>query len=273
MTTYAIGDVQGCFTELQALLAEIHFDANKDVLWFTGDLVNRGPNSLAVLRFLKNLGEQHQIVLGNHDLHLLAIAYGVAKEKPGDTLSTILQAPDKIELMDWLRHRPLLHAEKNYVMTHAGLPPCWDLTTAQALAKEVETILQGHSPQDFFRGLYGNLPDRWDENLRGIERLRCITNYFTRMRLCYADCRLDFAYDGDLQQKPADLKPWFEIETKNQTQLKIIFGHWAALGGKSSKPNIFPLDTGCVWGRALTAMRLEDNQRFQVQCSLPMNCK
>ena len=268
MATYVIGDIQGCFAELQKLLIEIQFDAKKDSLWFTGDLVNRGPHSLEVLRFIKALDDCQQTVLGNHDLHLLALAYGVSKQRASDTLTDILSAKDKIELIEWLRHRPLLHADhtNTYVMTHAGLAPFWTLSQAKSLAHEVETILQSDSPDFFLAHMYGNQPDHWQENLAGIERWRCITNYFTRMRLCYADGRLDLAYKGDLNRKPKDLIPWFDVSHRVNKEIKIIFGHWAALQGKADMPNVYPLDTGCVWGNCLTAMRLEDQQKFSVKC-------
>lgn len=268
MTTYAIGDVQGCFAELQKLLAEIHFDPNEDTLWFTGDLVNRGPQSLAVLRFVKLLGEQHKMVLGNHDLSLLAVAYGVKSPHRSDTLDEILTAPDRDELIDWLRHRPLLYADKKsgYVMTHAGLAPAWHLKQARLLAQEVEAVLRGSTPQFFLQNMFGNQPDHWDDHLSGMERLRCITNYLTRMRFCYHDGRLDLSYKGEIAGKPADLLPWFNVPDRKNANVKIVFGHWAALNGKTDAPNVYALDTGCVWGNCLTAMRLDNEQRFAVRC-------
>lgn len=268
MPTYAIGDIQGCFVELEMLLEQIHFNYHQDTLWFTGDLVNRGPRSLEVLRFVKALGEKHVIVLGNHDLHLLAVAYGVRDLHKNDTLDEILAAPDKNELMDWLRHRPLLHYDKltEYVMVHAGLAPIWDLNQARWLAQEVEGILRGPSPETFLKNIYGNQPDRWNDNLSGIERWRCIINFLTRMRFCYADGRLDLTYKGEIAGKPIDLIPWFDVSNRKNVNEKIIIGHWAALNGKSDAPNIYPLDTGCVWGNCLTAMRLEDRKRFNVRC-------
>jgi bis(5'-nucleosyl)-tetraphosphatase (symmetrical) len=268
MTTYAIGDIQGCFAELEKLLAQIHFNPEHDTLWFTGDLVNRGPRSLEVLRFVKSLGEKHIIVLGNHDLHLLAVAYGVRETHRGDTLEEILNAADKVELIDWLRHRPLLHYDKStrFVMTHAGLAPSWSLAQARQLAHEVETVLRSDSVTVFFKNMYGNLPDRWDEHLAGMERMRCIINFFTRMRFCYVDGRIDLAYKGEIAGKPQDLIPWFDVPDRVNVNEKIIFGHWAALGGKTDAPNVYPLDTGCVWGNCLTALRLEDEKRFSVRC-------
>jgi len=268
MTIYAIGDIQGCFVELEKLLLEIAFDQQKDTLWFTGDLVNRGPRSLEVLRFVKALGEKHIIVLGNHDLHLLAVAYGVQQQHRGDTLDAILHAEDKQELLDWLRHRPLLYYDKatQFVLTHAGLAPSWRLSEARALAQEVETMLKGDSPEFFLAKMYGNQPDHWDDQLTGIERWRCIINYLTRMRFCYADGRLDLSYKGEIAGKPNELIPWFDVPNRANANEKIIFGHWAALGGKTHAPHLYALDTGCVWGNCLTAMRLDDGKRFSVKC-------
>ncbi len=266
MAIYAIGDIQGCFNELQSLLEEIGFDPKQDTLWFTGDLVNRGPQSLEVLRFIKNLGHQHVVVLGNHDLHLLAVYYGARELQRNDTLATILAAPDREELMDWLRARPLFHSgEQGYVMSHAGLAPMWSVADANRLTKEVEQELLAASPAKFFREMFGNSPDQWSDNLNGMDRLRCIVNYFTRMRFCHNDGRLNFDYKGTLADKPADLVPWFDVLPRANANNKIIFGHWAALNGHADVPNVYPLDTGCVWGNHLTAMRLGDEKRFSVR--------
>lgn len=268
MATYAIGDIQGCFAELQALLAQIQFNPHNDTLWFTGDLVNRGPQSLEVLRFVKNLGDKHITVLGNHDLSLLARAYGVRETHQGDTLDAVLSAQDKEALMDWLRQRPLLHHDKQsgYVMTHAGLAPHWHLKQAKGLAQEVENVLRSDSLIYLLKNMYGNQPDHWDEQLSGIERWRCIINYLTRMRFCHADGRLDLSYKGEIAGKPDHLIPWFDVPNRANAGEKIIFGHWAALGGKTNVPYIYALDTGCVWGNQLTAMRLEDEKRFTIPC-------
>lgn len=268
MAIYAIGDVQGCFAELQALLMEIRFNPNEDTLWFTGDLVNRGPQSLEVLRFIKNLGPQHTTVLGNHDIHLLAAFYGVREMQRNDTLATILAAPDCKELIDWLRTRPLFHSDETlgYVMAHAGLAPMWTISEAKKLAQEVEQALQTTSPAEAIRLMFGNQPDHWSVNLQGAERLRCIINYFTRMRFCHKeDGRLELNYKGTIVDKPADLIPWFDVTPRVNANTKIIFGHWAALNGQADVPNVYPLDTGCVWGNELTAMRLEDEKRFSVR--------
>lgn len=268
MSTYAIGDVQGCFVELQNLLAHIEFNAEHDTLWFTGDLVNRGPRSLDVLRFIKKLGDKHVVVLGNHDLHLLAVAYGTRQPGRYDTLEEILNANDKIELLEWLRHRPLLHHDKhlNSVMVHAGLAPAWTQQQAILLAQEVEVVLRGNTPEFFLKHMYGNDPDFWDDKLTGMERLRVITNFLTRLRFCYADGRIDLNYKGEIAGKPQDLIPWFDVADRANASVNIVFGHWAALNGKTSVPHIFALDTGCVWGNCLTALRLEDQKRFSVKC-------
>lgn len=268
MSIYAIGDVQGCLIELEKLLAKINFDNANDTLWFTGDLVNRGPASLETLRFVKSLGEKHIVVLGNHDLHLLAAAYGAAPLNSEDTLNEILQAKDKDELLLWLRQRPLLHHDitLQFVMVHAGLAPAWSLHEAKELAHEVENVLRGESAGLLFKNLYGNQPDQWSGHLTGVERWRCIINYLTRMRFCRADGSLDLSYKGVVDSKPKDLVPWFETPNRLNANEKIIFGHWAALGGKTHYPDLYPLDTGCVWGNCLTALRLEDEQRFSVKC-------
>lgn len=268
MTIYAIGDVQGCFAELIALLDKLEFDHESDILWFTGDLVNRGPQSLEVLRFIKNLGEQHKVVLGNHDLHLLARYYADHKKSRDDTLDEVLQAPDCQELMEWLRHRPLLHYDKalDYVMVHAGLAPAWKIQQACLLAREVETYLKSNDPAQFLRHMYGNEPKRWDDALAGFERARCIVNYLTRVRFCYQDGALDLSYKGEIAGKPDELLPWFDLPSRANANTRIIFGHWAALNGKTDAPNVFPLDTGCVWGNCLTAMRLSDGERVCVKC-------
>lgn len=267
MANYAIGDIQGCLKPLEKLLTLIRFSAH-DSLWFTGDLVNRGPHSLEVLRFVKQLGPKHYVVLGNHDLHLLAVAYGVQPTRPEDTIHPILKAPDCDHLIDWLRQQSLLVHQINYVMTHAGLAPAWDLTTAKMLAQEVEQILRSKNCKNFLKQMYGNQPDLWDANLVGMDRLRCITNYLTRMRFCDKDGRLDFYYKGEITDKPAHLYPWFMLPNRSNAKLNIIFGHWAALEGQANTPHIFPLDTGCVWGNCLTAMRLEDQAYFKVKCNI-----
>jgi len=266
MATYAIGDVQGCFSSLNKLLDLIQFDEKKDILWFTGDLVNRGPESLEVLRFVKSLGNKHHTVLGNHDLHLLAVADGGERGRSDDTLKSILSAPDCDELMNWLCHQPLLHHENNFVLVHAGIAAQWDLVSAKKYANEVESILKTPQRKTFFQNMYGDHPDHWQNDLTSWDRLRCIVNYFTRMRFCYPDGRLALALTEDISPNTSDYVPWYQMPNRQTKSLNIIFGHWAALGGVTNTPNVFALDTGCVWGFNLTAMRLEDLKRFSVPC-------
>jgi len=269
MATYAIGDVQGCFSALEMLLDKIHFDPKKDSLWFTGDLVNRGPQSLETLRFVKNLGSNHHIVLGNHDLHLLALAHGAHHGQHDDTLAPILAASDRIELLEWLSHQPLLHHDEklNFVMTHAGIAPSWDLTIAKNLAREVETVLQSDQRVEFFRHMYGNEPHRWEPDLKGWDRLRCITNHFTRMRFCNPDGSLELKTKENMSVENTNLIPWFKVANRVNADQNIIFGHWAALGGVTNVPHAFAIDTGCVWGFCLTALRLDDLERVSISCN------
>lgn len=267
MATYAIGDIQGCYDELMALLQLIEFNPNKDALWLTGDLVNRGPKSLEVLRFLKALPKS-KIVLGNHDLHLLAVVYGDIRAKPKDTFHDILEAPDKWELCDWLRQQPLLYANKefDYVMVHAGLAPQWDLNTAKNCANEVADFLQSENFHALFTHMYGNDPSVWSDDLTGFDRLRFIINCFTRLRFCDTSGHINLSAKGKPGSQAKNLVPWFETPNRASASLKIIFGHWAALEGNASVKTVFPLDTGCVWGKCLTAMRIEDGVRFSSPC-------
>ena len=268
MATYVIGDVQGCFDALQALLLKINYQAGTDQLWFVGDLVNRGPQSLEVLRFVQALGSQQVVVLGNHDLHLLAVAAGIRAMKTKDTLAPILAAPDGADLLQWLRSRPLLYHDPkfNCVMSHAGIAPMWDLEQAIRYADEVSAALQSASYLAFLAEMFGDTPACWSDDLTGMARLRCIVNYFTRMRFCTGTGALDFAYKGTIADHPDNLCPWFEVPTRKLLPVKILFGHWAALNGKTNTADIVALDTGCVWGRCLTALRLEDWHRFSVGC-------
>lgn len=268
MSTYCIGDLQGCYDPLMTLLDKIQFDEAKDTLWFTGDLINRGPKSLQTLRFVKSLGSRHRIVLGNHDLHLLASYHQVQSGGREDTFSDILLAPDRDELLSWLQHLPLMHydAELNMALVHASLASSWTVSKALSLAREVESILQSPDAVHFLKNMYGNQPDLWSDDLVGWDRLRCITNYFTRARFCYADGRLDLKHKGTVESCPANLMPWYLVPNRANIQIDIVFGHWAALGGVTHTPNVFAVDTGCVWGFNLTALRLEDRIAFQTAC-------
>jgi len=263
MATYAIGDVQGSFEELRALLGAIAFDRNRDRLWFVGDLVNRGPASLATLRFVRELGEAAQVVLGNHDLHLLAVAHGLAELRDDDTLDEVLSAPDRNELLDWLRHRAMMHVEADYALVHAGLLPQWNVVKASGLAREVEAELRGPGYREFLARLYGSRPDRWSEELRGIDRLRLIVNAMTRMRFCTPDGAMEFQTKGETVHAPSGYLPWFEVPNRKSESHTVIFGHWSALGLRI-EPKVLALDTGCVWGGPLTALRLEDRWLVQV---------
>jgi len=265
MATYAIGDIQGCFDELQALLQLVEFSYD-DTLWIAGDLVNRGPKSLETLRYLKSLGDQALCVLGNHDLHLLAVYFGSSPRKRSDTLNSILDAPDCEELLSWLRKQKLLvlDSTNQFVMTHAGIPPCWSIKKTKKRAKEIEKVLDSTLAKEFFDHMYGNQPDTWSADLEGWERLRLITNYLTRMRFCSAEGKLDFSAKGTLDSQPDGYRPWFELPRKDisENNIRILFGHWAALEGVTTGENIYALDTGCVWGNKLTALRLDDLKIF-----------
>ena len=263
MAVYAIGDVQGCFDELQALLAQINYDPAGDTLWFCGDLVKRGNKSLETLRFVRGLGERAVTVLCNHDLHLIAAAHGLRQGKDKDTLDAVLAAPDCGELVDWLRHRPLMHhdAGSGYSLLHAGLPPQWDLAQAQACAREVEAVLGGDGYRDFLTHMYGNRPARWDASLTGHDRTRFIVNCFTRMRFCSADGRLDLKSNGPPGSQPKGYLPWFDVPDRNSRDMNIVFGHWSTLG-RHTAPGIYPLDHGCLWGGELTALELGPQPRW-----------
>ena len=265
MATYAIGDIQGCFQALQLLLKQIDFDPLYDRLWLVGDLVNRGPDSLAVLRWAMGLGDAAVTVLGNHDLHLLAVAYGFVKPHRKDTLDQVLAAPDRAELFDWLRHQRLFHTEGDYALVHAGLLPQWSVKKAAKLAHEVEQELRGRHHLDFFRHMYGNEPAAWSDDLRGMARLRMITNAMTRLRFCTPAGEMEFAHKGPPEIAPAGHQPWYLAPQRKSADSTVIFGHWSALGLKVDS-KLLALDTGCLWGGKLTAVRLEDRQVFQVPC-------
>jgi bis(5'-nucleosyl)-tetraphosphatase (symmetrical) len=266
MSVYAIGDVQGCYESLRRLLDLVDFDDTRDRLWFVGDLVNRGPASLATLRFVKSLGDRAITVLGNHDLHLLAAAAGIRAPKSSDTLADVLAAPDRDALVDWLRRRPLMHVDESlgFAMAHAGIPHIWDLDFASARAREVETVLSGNAYAQLLSAMYGNNPACWNNDLEGMERMRTIINYFTRMRLIDAVGELELTYDGPLDGIPKGYKAWFHFYRKVPPRFPLVFGHWAAINGESRVRDCCALDTGCVWGNTLTAMRLGDRERFSV---------
>ncbi|UCV14920.1 symmetrical bis(5'-nucleosyl)-tetraphosphatase [Quatrionicoccus australiensis] len=268
MATYAIGDIQGCFDSLQQLLAKCAFDPARDRLWLVGDLVNRGPRSLETLRFVRSLGKAALTVLGNHDLYLLMVAEGGAKARgKDDTLQPILDAPDCAELLDWLRQQPLCHVEDDYCMVHAGLLPQWSIKKARKLAREVEAALQGEQYREFIANMWGSQPDRWSDDLEGWPRLRAVVNAMTRMRFCSADGVMDFKVKGELARAPAGYMPWFEVPGRKSAKSVLVTGHWSALGFRLSD-NMLALDSGCLWGGHLTAVRLEDRQVFQVDCAV-----
>ena len=269
MAIYAVGDIQGCYTELQQLLETIRFDSTQDQLWLVGDLVNRGPGSLAVLRLVKSLGDSAVTVLGNHDLHLLAVAEGAAEMNRSDTLDEILNAPDRDELLHWLRNQRLLHAQHGYVLVHAGLLPQWSVAQAESLAREVEAALRSDDYATFLAHMYGNAPPGWDESLAGYPRLRVIVNAFTRMRICTEKGEMEFKFKGEVENIPAGYLPWFDVPQRASLDTTAIVGHWSALG-LLQRPDIIALDTGCLWGGPLSAIRLHDRQLFQVSCNNPV---
>ncbi|WP_338845889.1 symmetrical bis(5'-nucleosyl)-tetraphosphatase [Massilia sp. W12] len=267
MNTWLIGDVQGCCDDLERLLAQIQAqESGPAQILFAGDLVNRGPASLATLRTVRALGARAESVLGNHDLHLLARAAGVGRSHRSDTIDEILQAPDAADWIDWLRHRPLALALPNGgLLVHAGLLPQWSIARSLALAAEVQVVLQGPHWRDLMRELYGNLPDRWDESLQGVARLRCIINGMTRLRFCNAAGVMDFATKEGADGAPAGFMPWFDVPRRQSTGSLVVCGHWSTLG-LLQRPDVLALDTGCVWGGALTAVRLSDRKVLQAQC-------
>ena len=269
MPTYAVGDIQGCHAELQSLLEKISFDPARDRLWLVGDLVNRGPGSVEVLRLVKSLGEAAITVFGNHDLHLLAVAEGVAKLHKSDTLDAVLNAPDRDELLDWLRHQRLLHAEGGYVLVHAGLLPQWSVEQAAALAREAEAKLQGGKYVRFLERMYGNTPSTWDDELTGYDRLRVIVNACTRLRVLSERGEMEFRYKGELHNIPEGYVPWYDAPGRKSSDATVVFGHWSALG-LMVRDNAIALDTGCLWGGPMTAIRLEDRKLFQVPCTNPV---
>ncbi|MFG6176633.1 symmetrical bis(5'-nucleosyl)-tetraphosphatase [Halomonas sp. THAF12] len=264
MTTYAVGDLQGCHEEFVALLERLDFDPRRDEVWLAGDLVNRGRGSLDCLREAMALGDAVRVVLGNHDLHLLAVARGGARIKRKDTLDAILAAPDRERLLDWLQSRPLVVRQGDTLMSHAGLPPHWSPAQGEALADEVAARLGSERSGAFLEHMYGNEPARWRDDLDGLDRLRAIVNTFTRMRFIAADGTLDFSAKEGLDSAPPGFAPWFQYSRDDDPRL--LFGHWAALQGETpgSRVRAEALDTGCVWGGALTALDLETGERVSV---------
>jgi len=263
MAIYAIGDIQGCARSLEHLLELIRFDPSIDRLWCVGDLVNRGPGSLRVLRYLKQLGPSAQVVLGNHDLFLLAVAEGLASLRPKDTIQDILAAADRAELLEWLRRQPLHYREGSHVMVHAGLLPQWSIDEAAQLAHEVEVVLAGPEARIFLRTLFHGEAQQWSPSLTGYERLVAITRALTKLRTCTSEGVLS-GFSGAPNDAPSGYLPWFRIPTQRNSDHTILFGHWAALG-LHIEPHLLGLDSGCVWGRQLTAVRLEDRKVFQVE--------
>lgn len=261
MPTYAIGDVQGCFDELERLLDKLRFRRDEDRLWFVGDLVNRGPKSLEVLRFVKKLGERAVTVLGNHDLHLVTQHEGIERPRKDDSFHDVLGAPDRGALVDWLRTRPMMHAEGGYAMVHAGLLPQWSVEEALALGKEVERALAAPHYREFLKNMYGAKPDEWSDSLAGWDRLRMIVNAMTRLRFCTAQGKMEFHAKG--AKAPRGYSAWFDFRSERET---LVCGHWSALGLKLGE-KLAALDSGCVWGGSLTALRLEDRALYQVPCA------
>ena len=266
MATYAVGDIQGCYASFLQLLEETGFNPARDRLWLVGDLINRGPNSLEVLRWMVRHEACVTTVLGNHDLHALAVAEGFVEANRNDTLDPLLTAPDRESLLGWLRRQPLAHAEGDYLMVHAGVLPQWSAQDTVALASEVEQVLRGEDYRFFLSRMYGNEPDRWLPDLRGMGRLRVITNALTRLRVCTPEGRMEFRFKGELKDIPAGVLPWFDVPARHSADVTVIFGHWSALG-LQLRDNLVALDTGCLWGGQLSAMRLEDRQLFQVPCA------
>jgi bis(5'-nucleosyl)-tetraphosphatase (symmetrical) len=263
MSTYVVGDLQGCLTPLLNLLEQVDFDTKKDTLWCTGDLINRGPQSLETLRFIYQLGNACITVLGNHDLHLLAVAFANMPMKKADTLQEILDAPDAHELLHWLRHQALIHHQYDFTLVHAGIAPQWSIAEALSYAREVETELRSNTFAAFLQHMYGNEPNNWHTSLSGYDRLRVITNYCTRMRFCFADGTLDLKNKKGIHDANPGTLPWFLLNNRQARHDKIIFGHWAALLGNTlNTANVFALDTGYIWGESLTMLRIDDMQRF-----------
>ncbi len=265
MATYAFGDIQGCLTPLQKLLERIRFDPSSDRLWFVGDLVNRGSHSLAVLRFIKGLEGRCVVVLGNHDLHLLAVHCGVAQMRKQDTIQPVLEAPDAEELLDWLRWQSMLHREGDYVLVHAGILPQWSVDQAVSLAGEVEDALRSDQYQTLLPFIYRSEEIHWSDDMTSPARLGVITNVLTRMRMCSREGLIELAFKGPPDQAPAGLAPWFRLPPRTRRTETVIFGHWSALGVCVDK-GVIALDGGCVWGHEMACLRLEDRKLYTIAC-------
>ena len=267
MTDYAIGDIQGCYERLRDVLAKVSFSPSRDRLWVAGDLINRGPSSLQTLRYIESLGDSALVVLGNHDLHLLAVALGGHSPKKKDTLADILEAPDRDHLLHWLRQQHLcVHdPRRDLVMTHAGLPHIWNVEQAMAHAAEVEAVIGSDRAEEYFTHMYGNEPACWSDTLEGMDRWRAITNYFTRMRFIAQDGCLELATKEPADNAPKGFAPWFQFPRQDDT--RVIFGHWAALEGNTRSDQFVGLDTGCVWGGELTIMNLDTGEKIHCDCS------
>lgn len=270
MSTYIVGDIQGCFEPFQHLLEQVKFNPDKDRLWSVGDLINRGPDNLATLRWCFAHRDSVTMVLGNHDLHLMAVSAGARKPSRKDNFHDILEAPDREQLIEWLHFQPLVHHEDGVTMVHAGIPPIWTVEDTLERAREVETMLQSARCDDFFREMYGNEPFVWDNSLTGMTRLRVITNYLTRMRYCTRKGKLDLISKGPQPLPDAlagkKVAPWFSHPNRLTKGQKVVFGHWASLEGMTDDPSIIGLDTGCVWGRAMTLYELETGRRISCDC-------
>jgi bis(5'-nucleosyl)-tetraphosphatase (symmetrical) len=265
VATFAIGDIQGCFDALIQLLDEAGFNASRDRLWLVGDLVNRGPQSLEVLRYVKSLGDAAQVVLGNHDLHLIMQADGYGRSSSEDTLDAVLAADDRDELLRWLRSRPLFHQDDEYAMVHAGLLPQWSIERSAELGAEVQAALTATNYREFLANMWGSEPNTWHDDLRGWHRLRVIVNAMTRMRFCTPEGAMEFRAKGPPDRAPGGYQPWFAVPHRASKTHTLICGHWSALGFYREE-KLFALDSGCLWGGSLTAVRLEDRHVFQVNC-------
>ncbi|MBA5874502.1 MAG: symmetrical bis(5'-nucleosyl)-tetraphosphatase [Nitrospira sp. CR1.2] len=265
MATYAIGDVQGCYASLTALTKTLRFNPNQDQLWFVGDLVNRGPDSLHVLRYIRSLGSAAVTVLGNHDLFLLAVAAGITPVRPSDTLTQVLDAPDRNDLISWLRQQPLLYRKESFLLVHAGLLPDWTMEQAEHLAFEAQAALRGDQFIPTLRALHPSGHLQWNPDLSGPTRLATIIKVLTRIRTCSTAGVMESSFSGPPELTPEGFHPWFDIPNRRSASSTVVFGHWAAMGLKVTK-NLLALDSGCVYGRHLTAIRLEDRKVFQAHC-------